>query len=277
MPGFSRARGTNSGGGGLDDYVSWLQAWGASSGTIRLRIAHLSRFSAHASLFNATEDDIVSWLMQPGWKPQTRASYRSTLKSFYGWMVKTGRREDDPTANTRPIRTPHQVQPVATKQALDAALAAASDQDRLALLLAGYAGLRRAEIASLHSADIRQDHIVVMKGKGGKQRKVPIHDRLRPELMAAQARGGYVFPGAVSWEPVSADAMGRRLARAMNSKETGLTAHSLRRFFGTEVYRNSKDIRAVQVLLGHSSLATTQSYVGFSDEDLTAAVATLSA
>lgn len=260
------------GGGLIADFVTYLQASGLAAGTVRLRATHLGAFARQYDLASATSDDVLAWVATPGWMPNTRASNRSSLRSFYQWMVKVGHRRDDPTENLRPIRVPEVMQPVAEHDALEDALARANPQDRLALMLAAYAGLRRAEIAGLHARDLLPNHLMIT-GKGGKQRKVPIHPRLQAELQPARERGGYLFPGR--WgEAVTADNMGRRLARLLQGD---LTAHSLRRYFGTNVYGNTMDIRATQILLGHSSLATTQKYVKVTDDSLAAAVATLSA
>lgn len=254
----------------LEPYINWLEAGGVSQGTIRLRLHHLGRFGEHYDLANATPEDIIGWLQQDGWKPETRKSYRASLRSFYQWQHKTGRRGDDPTIHTRPIKSPPRVHKTAPREALDAALAKAKDRDKLALLLAAYAGLRRAEIAGLHASNIYPAHLVI-RGKGGRERRIPIHPVLAPLLKDAQARGGYLFPN-VDGEPVAPDAMGRRIARLL---PTGLSAHSLRHFFATEVYRNTKDLRATQELLGHSSIATTQIYVATDDDALQAAVGSL--
>jgi site-specific recombinase XerD len=254
----------------LEAYVDWLEAGAVSQGTIRLRLHHLTRFGANADLENASAEDIIGWLQQPGWKPETRKSYRASLRSFYQWLHKTGRRGDDPTIHTRPIKSPPRVHKTAPREAIDAALAKAKERDALAVMLAAFAGLRRAEIAGMHASMIYPKHIVI-RGKGGRERKIPIHPKLEPMLRDAQARGGYLFPN-VDGGPVTADAMGRRIARLLPE---GLSAHALRHHFATEVYRNTHDIRATQALLGHSSIATTEIYVATDDDALAAAVGTL--
>lgn len=259
------------GGGVIDAYLSWLEAGGVSPGTMRLRMYHLGRFAETTDLATAPAEAIIAWLQKPGWAAETRKSYRASLRSFYQWQHKTGRRGDDPTVHTRPIKTPPRVHKTATWEAFEAALVNASERDVLAVMLAAYAGLRRAEIAELHASAIYPAHLVI-RGKGGRERRIPIHARLAPALKDAQARGGYVFPGRDGWEPVTPDAMGRRIARLL---PPGFSAHALRHLFATEVYRNTKDLRSCQVLLGHSSIATTQIYIATSDDELTAAVGSL--
>jgi site-specific recombinase XerC len=140
-------------------------------------------------------------------------------------------------------------------------------RDRLAIMLAAYAGLRRAEIAGLHADDIG-DRMLTVTGKGSKTRRVPIHPMLEEQLRIVKARGGYIFPN-VNGEPMKPDSLGRRIARALPGK---WSAHSLRHYYAGNVYRASHDLRAVQELLGHSSIATTQIYTQVNDDDLHAAV-----
>jgi integrase len=256
-------------GGGNDviaPFALWLTAGGASEGTVALRSAHLRRFGKRADLETATAGDIVAWLGDPGLKPSTRHSYRASVRMFYRWMRLTGRREDDPTEGTRSIPVPRAQPRPAADDAVRDALAKATQEDRLALMLAALAGLRRAEIAGLHADDI-DDTGIRVTGKGGVVRTVPIHPLLMRELKPWAARGGYLFRGRDGRGPVSADAMGRRISRLL---DTG--AHSLRHKFASDAYRGTRDIRAVQELLGHASVATTQVYVAVDGDALSAAV-----
>jgi site-specific recombinase XerC len=110
--------------------------------------------------------------------------------------------------------------------------------------------------------------MLTVTGKGSKTRRVPIHPMLVEPLRKVQERGGYAFP-SVDGGPITPDAMGRRIARALPGK---WSAHSLRHYFAGNVYRASHDIRSVQQLLGHASIATTEIYTHVNDEDLHAAV-----
>lgn len=250
----------------IDAFSQWLEAGGSASGTVALRVAHLKRFAQDADLAEATTEDVLAWLSNPTLKPATRRSYRASLRMFYRWMRLTGRRQDDPTEATRPVRVPRSAPRPASAEALDEALANACQEDRLALLLAALAGLRRAEIANLHADDLGDTSIRV-EGKGGVVRYVPIHPALMKELRPWAARGGYLFRGRGGTSAISADAMGRRISRLL---DTG--AHSLRHKFATDAYRGTKDLRAVQELLGHSSIITTQVYTAVGDDAMTQAV-----
>ena len=269
------SRRNQRGGGGTSmtsfsfpEYVSWLKAGGVTAGTIGLRLSYLERFARAYDLYTATTEEIIGWLENPDWKPATRMSARSSLRSFYKWALEAEVVHKDPTARTRPVKVPPRAVKEAPQDALLTALEAVGDRDRLAIMLAAYAGLRRAEIATLHADNI-EDRMLTVTGKGSKTRRVPIHPMLVSPLREAKERGGYVFRGADGWSPVTPDAMGRRIARALPDH---WSAHSLRHYFAGNVYRASHDIRAVQQLLGHSSIATTQIYTHIDDDELHRAV-----
>ena len=256
------------GGGGFAEFVSWLRAGGVSEGTINLRLSHLRRFNEIYNLTTATTADVIEWLEQPGWKPNTRLSVRASLRSWFKWALEMGVVTEDPTLKTRRVKVPPRHIKEAPQDALLRALETVNDRDRLAIMLAAYAGLRRAEIANLH-ADQIGDRMLTILGKGGKTRRVPIHPMLEAPLREVRERGGYAFPGADGWGPVTPDALGRRIGRALPGK---WSAHSLRHYYAGHVYRASHDIRAVQQLLGHASIATTEIYTQINDDDLHAAV-----
>jgi len=249
------------------EFASWLRAGNLSEGTIALRIHHLKRFTRNHDLDTATPEVVIKWLENPTWKPATKLSARASLKSYYRWAMESGRLEADPTAKTRPIKMPPRAIKEAPQDALLTALEGAHERDRLAIMLAAYAGLRRAEIANLH-ADQIGDRMLTVVGKGGKQRSIPIKSILEEQLRKVKERGGYAFP-SVDGGPITPDAMGRRIARALPGK---WSAHSLRHYFAGNVYRASHDIRSVQQLLGHASIATTEIYTHVNDDDLHAAV-----
>jgi site-specific recombinase XerD len=260
----------SSGGGQMSpfaEFASWLRAGNLSEGTIALRIHHLKRFCRDHDLDTATPETVIKWLENPRWKPATKLSARASLKSYYRWAMESGRLDADPTAKTRTIKMPPRAIKEAPQDALLTALEGAHERDRLAIMLAAYAGLRRAEIANLH-ADQIGDRMLTVTGKGSKTRRVPIHPMLVEPLRKVQERGGYAFP-SVDGGPITPDAMGRRIARALPGK---WSAHSLRHYFAGNVYRASHDIRSVQQLLGHASIATTEIYTHVNDDDLHAAV-----
>ncbi|MFW9231762.1 tyrosine-type recombinase/integrase [Corynebacterium striatum] len=117
-------------------------------------------------------------------------------------------------------------------------------------------GLRRAECAALKGCDVEpvgQGWQLRIKGKGGHERLVPCP----PHLAHRIRRGGYLFPGKIDGH-ISPAWLGKLIKRSLPGS---WTPHKLRHRFGSVVYDQSRDLRAVQELLGHASLATTQVYV----------------
>lgn len=108
-------------------------------------------------------------------------------------------------------------------------------------------------------------------GKGGKTRHVPI---LRQDLLAQIIDAhGFLFKGNIDGH-LSAAYVSRLISASLGNRTT---AHQLRHRFATEALRGTHDLRAVQELLGHASLATTQIYTDVADEDLWDAVAAAAA
>ena len=243
---------------------------------MKLRASHLSTLlKSHPDLLAVTEDDLMTYLQAHKWKPQTRKSHRSTLRSFYGWAYRQRLIDSDPSAQLRAIRTPVSRPRPAPETHVKRAIMAANDTELVLVLLAGYAGLRRMEIATLKQSDVIGDQLHVT-GKGGRERRIPIHPVLADPLarQLRRHRGSqWVFPSRLQPgldRPVSGDWVSKTLKRLLGGE---LTAHTLRHRFATKAYQGSKDIRAVQELLGHSSPATTAVYTLIEDDDLAAAVA----
>ena len=131
------------------------------------------------------------------------------------------------------------------------------------VLLASFAGLRAAEIAALDACDI--DHrrrALRVLGKGGKERMVPMH----PDLAAAlePCRRGPVIPSRATGGSVRPGTISAIVAVHLRSRGIDRTCHSLRHWFGTETHQQCHDLRVVQELMGHSSIATTEVYVAWS-------------
>lgn len=258
-----------------------LRAAGRSPGTIRLRLTYVRRlaaaYSSTAGPLEVTGDQLVAFMAAGEWGPETRKSARASLVTFFRFLVESGRMPAgrDPSRRLAPVAVPAGAPRPAPTSVLSRAIACvASDRDRLFLLFAAYAGLRRAEIARVLPRDFTADGLLV-RGKGGRQRLVPVH----PELAAAvrhelelRARGshgtGWRFAHGISLEgPLfpgrdgtgcSADVVGRALSRMLGP---GWSGHTLRHRFATAAYAAERDLRAVQELLGHSKPETTARYV----------------
>lgn len=271
----------------LTDYRLWLIAGGRRPGTIRLRTHYLIVLARHHhDPWAITADDLVRFMATDSWSPETRKSARASLRRFYGWAVLTHRISESPADILLPVLVPRKVQRAATEQLIDTALARASQRDRLMLLLGSRAGLRRVEIASLRLDEIDlAAGCMIITGKGGQQRIVPFAGVLAAELTAEVERRSrgilgmgwrftvdpyspWLFPAQRDGH-MSADTVGAIITRCMRD---AATPHGLRRRFATRAYGGTRDIRAVQELLGHASPETTARYIGVDRSDLDAAV-----
>lgn len=256
----------------LKHFSYWLAAAGRRPGTIRTRtwwIANLAKNTPGATPTTITTTQISTWLANPDWCPATRKSALASIRRFYHWLTSTDQRPDDPTKALLSIKVPRRRARPTPDQVLSTALAkTTTTEQRLMLLLAAYAGLRRNEIATLHTSDVLHDWLSIT-GKGGITRLIPTHPCLLPILQLKAT--GYFFPGRFN-DHRSSDNIGRTISRLLGP---GYTSHQLRHWFATTAYHATQDLRAVQELLGHADISTTQTYVGLNDEILTQTVLTI--
>lgn len=118
--------------------------------------------------------------------------------------------------------------------------------------------------------DLRRDLLgwsLVVHGKGARERAIPLHDDIADRVIAAGP--GWLFPSDRSASGhLSASRAGTLISQALK----GWPSHSLRRRFATKINAETHDLRAIQKLLGHADLSTTQRYVGTDSAQLRAAV-----
>lgn len=256
-----------------------LRSAGRSPNTIATRTDHLRR-AARAlggSPWTVTADQVTEWVGRQEWGRETRRSVYATLRLFWSWAVATGRCEVSPAA-TLPAVQPEPPMPRPTPERVYRdALAAADGRERLILRLAAESGLRRAEIAQVHRRDVLEDLTgwsLLVHGKGGRDRIVPVDDELAVLVRAAvMASGGWMLPG---------DDHGHLSPRYVGILASRLlpedwTLHTLRHRCASVAYSAERDLLGVQQLLGHASVATTQRYVRVPDTAIRRAVAAAAA
>jgi integrase/recombinase XerC len=251
-----------------------------SAGTIEKRESATRRVTTHAGkpMLELIRDDIEDWLdSRTKITPRTRYCEISHLAAFYRWAILEEYTEHDPTARiVRPKVRVGVPRPIASED-LRRAIEQAPEADLVAMLhLAAYAGMRCMEIAGLDVTDVCLTHeppVIVVHGKGGKDRIVPLH----PEILVALRRlpmpmRGPVFPNARPWR------VSHRLRHHLNDCGIAASGHQLRHWFATATYEASGgDLRMVQDLLGHSSPSTTAIYTRWSRVKAMTVVAQLSA
>lgn len=251
----------------IAEYLAFLGAAGRRSSTVGLRAGQLGFVARGLGVAPGQVDSgaLIRWCAGQLWAPETRHSYRTALRGFFGWAQQSGRLAADPAAGLPAIRIPPAVPRPTSNGVWKPAAEFAAPRVGLMLRLAAHAGLRRAEIAGLHTADVSVGEggpWLSVIGKGGRGRVVPISDELAAELLACGP--GWVFP-ARGGGHLTPQWVGELCAAALPA---GSTLHGLRHRFATKAYAGSRDLRAVQILLGHSSVATTQRYVAVCDQDL---------
>ena len=248
----------------------------------------------------AASDDIRAYLAslsQAGLSPRTAARRLSALRQLYRFLFTEGVRDDDPSAvidSPRQGRTLPKVLSEAEVEDLLAAARARPGLDglrRLALVEVLYAtGLRISELVSLPmSALARDPRVLVVRGKGGKERMVPLSEPARTALTEyraalAQAQTGRTGPSATrslgsKWLFPSAGGAAhltrQRVAQILKdlALEAGVdpgkvSPHVLRHAFASHLLAHGADLRSVQKMLGHADISTTQIYTHVLQERL---------
>jgi integrase/recombinase XerD len=274
----------------LAEYDAWMrerQGWTPQTRRTRLSTIQHAEDWLYAEtgkhLVRATEADVVAYLATCR-STRTRNRKLGDLKSFFRWAIADGHRKTDPTANLDRLREPRNLPRPLTREEAERLLAAAKTVSQRAatiITLLLYTGIRREEAVTLEWADVDlEGGTIRVLGKGRKERVIPLAEAARRALEEWRPENatGYVFTTPWSarghldvvtlWRDVAQAAEAAGLSR--------VSPHRLRHTFATEVLRRGADVRHVQALLGHASLATTQVYTQVVTDDLVPAVARLS-
>ena len=256
----------------IEGWTDTLKAAGLSAQTIksrRYKMVHLAALLMPSGPEDVTTEQIVQTFARQQWKPETRKAYRNTISSFFRWLHKSGRRSDDPSLVVPRVKKPHAHPRPCPDRYIAAAMEMATSSERLMIRLGAECGLRRGEIARVHSDDVVADNAgrsLIVRGKGDKQRIVPLPDDLAGIIMDAR---GYLFPGRFGGH-VEESYIGDHISRLLPD---GYAAHTLRHRFATTAYAATHDLFVVAELLGHESVETTEHYVAMPDGRLREATA----
>ena len=233
------------------------------------------------TLLGAGRDRVLEYLAErsrSGAKPRTTARLLSALRRFYRYQVREGRLQDDPTALVDSPRLGRPLPAAPSEREVEALLEAPDVaqpiglRDRAMLEVLYAAGLRVSELVGLQldQLNVRQG-IVRTLGKGSKERLVPIGEeallwlerylrQARPQLLGPRL-AVHVFVTHLG-EGMTRQAFWYRVK--LYARQAGidkpLSPHTLRHSFATHLLNHGADLRAVQLLLGHSDLSTTQIY-----------------
>ena len=229
---------------------------------------------------------------------RTASRRLSCLRQFYRFLLTDGRREDDPTATVESPALPRMLPGVLSEEEVERLLAATCPQDdatansskreadgrrlRVMVELLYGSGLRVSELVSLplHAVSA-ETRALLVRGKGDKERLVPLGVPARRALDAYLAvRDRHLADGASSrWLFPSRGASGhltrhrlaqllKALAQAAGIDPARVSPHALRHAFASHLLAHGADLRAVQKMLGHADIATTEIYTHVLDERL---------
>lgn len=262
----------------LDLHLAHMRAGGKSPQTIdgrRIVLRQLYKVLPFGLAY-AAQEQIEAWLAslrERGRSRWTLVSYSYHVREFYRWATRAGFLDGDPTGGLARVRVPPSIpRPVAEDQ-LAHALATLTEPYKTAIVLAAFAGLRRAEIASCRREHITAEAVLIPHGKGDKPGSVPTHPYLwehihaRPAGPLVRDRGGReVSPRWLSIEIRAAlDAIGL----------DGVHLHCFRHRYGTLIQQSTGDIRVTQECLRHANIRTTMGYTLVTSSQRSAAVAAL--
>ncbi|WP_112322678.1 site-specific tyrosine recombinase XerD [Oceanibium sediminis] len=288
----------------FSEYLEALQAErGAARTTLESYARDLRAFAeglgAETSVETASRTDIekhLSTLEALGRSPATRARRLSAIRGFYRFAFVEGLRSDDPAALIRGPRPGRHLPGTLSEEEVDRLLSAAAETGRTetercrnaCLMEVLYAtGLRVSELVSLPVSAARGDpRTLFVRGKGGKERMVPLSDPARDAMAAWLAlrdrdealrvdQGGiasaYLFPSRSKAGHITRNQfflLVKQMAARAGIAPDAVSPHTLRHAFATHLLAHGADLRAIQALLGHADVATTEIYTHVLEERL---------
>lgn len=253
----------------MTSYSMWMKIRHASDQTIEQRMGFYRSRLADWGTLDVTSARVGEWLS--GFDGWTRYTYYAHLVSIYTWATEQGVVADDPMRSLRrPARPRRQPRPL-TPEERRRAMAAASGDLLAHLELGLFQGLRAHEIAQIDGQDVTRENLRV-RGKGGRVDVLPTH----PLVWARAAE----YPRSGFWFPSDRTVHGHIVPETVtyrvtqHFRELGIegSSHRARHAFGTGLLRGGANIRVVQELMRHSSLATTALYLGVDEDEKMAAI-----
>ena len=258
-------------------FEPWLRANNCGNNTIEDRLNHLADFAgAHPGFPHVTPSEVTNWLGRPGYAQWSRATYYGHLRSYFTFAMENNLLTVDPMARMhRPKAGKSIPRPLSPAQ-VAVVTGAAKPNVHAWLTLALYAGLRAHEIAKIRGEDVDEDQLYVF-GKGGQGAFVPTHP-LVWALAQSRPRAGWWFPTsrAVSGH-VSNMTISTVTSRLFAANGIEGSIHRCRHTYATALLRSGVNIRVVQELMRHASLASTQRYTAVDEVERRDAINRLAA
>lgn len=287
--------------GVIENFLDMLLAERNAAQNTRLAygrdLSHVAHYLARKkiNLADANEDDLRDYLHSLGAiAPRTQARRLSALRQFFRFLCSEHQRQDDPTRNIDAPRLGRSLPKYLTEDEVSHlfyAIGTKKNHDvvrlKALLELLYAAGLRVTELVSLPLAAIQFDRaMVLVKGKGGKERVVPLGDPAlralkswlsyrKETLDKSNCRSAFLFPSRDGTKHLTRQRffqMIKQLALEADLDPARLSPHVLRHAFATHLLEHGADLRSVQTMLGHADIATTQIYTYVATDRLTKTV-----
>ena len=281
---------TTTVGKAVTDFLHHLREKNSSPHTIKAYAGDLENFSIYAGSRGWKQIDhiairgFLSQLYEKGLSKTSVARSLAAVRSLYRWLAQEGVVDSNPAKLVATPKLPKKLPRVPTIEEMNTVLdgsmpetAAFPERDRLMLELLYGCGIRNSELTGINLDDIRMSaEAILIRGKGKKERYVPFGESARAALVAyLPARQAVVAETRKNSNALLLNQRGGRLTTRSVGRiikkiaiSKGLSPdvhpHTLRHAFGTHMLEEGADLRAIQELLGHERLATTQRYTQLS-------------
>ncbi|MFZ0761936.1 MAG: tyrosine recombinase XerC [Candidatus Sulfotelmatobacter sp.] len=272
------------------NFLRHLRERNASPHTIKAYTRDLSLFAASAGSRGWKQIDHVavrgflSQLYEQGLEKPSVARALAAVRSLYRWLAQEGVVEQNPAKLVATPKLPQKLPRVPTIEEMNSVIdgampevAAFPDRDRLMLELLYGCGIRNSELTGMNLDDIRLSaEAILIRGNGKKERYVPFGDAVKTALTAylperqkvLDAGGKHSIALLINRRcgRLTTRSVGRIIKKIAVAKglSPDVHPHTLRHAFGTHLLEEGADLRAIQELLGHERLATTQRYTQLS-------------
>jgi integrase/recombinase XerC len=274
----------------VEDFLRHLRERNASPHTIKAYAGDLTLFAAYAGSRGWKQIDhiavrgFLSQLYDKGLSKPSVARALAAVRSLYRWLAREGVVQQNPAKLVATPKLPKKLPRVPTIEEMNSVIdggmpevAAFPERDRLMFELLYGCGIRNSELTGINLGDIRLSaEAILIRGKGKKERYVPFGDsvkaalavylpertklleetRKRSNALLINRRGGALTTRSVG-RIIKTIAVAKGLSPDVHP-------HTLRHAFGTHMLEEGADLRAIQELLGHERLATTQRYTQLS-------------
>ncbi len=274
----------------VDDFLRTLRERNASAHTIKAYTGDLDNFSAYIGSREWKDVDhlvirgFLSHLYEMKLEKSSMARALAAVRSLYRWLAQEGIVEQNPAALVSTPKLPKKLPRVPTIEEVNSILdgkmpevAAFPERDQLMFELLYGCGIRNSELVGINTDDIsHSNEAILIRGKGKKQRYVPFGDLVKTAMAQYLPTRQKILAEKKKTTPallinqrggrLTTRSVGRIIKKIAVAKglSPDVHPHTLRHAFGTHLLEEGADLRAIQEMLGHERLSTTQRYTQLS-------------